>query len=155
MSIAAAVAMVSVCSTERSEFLEMARAHFRELNPSFVPQDDWERCYFETIMANPDMFARWIVVESKRIGFILFGLEGHRFLPRRTGAIYEVYLAPGRRRHGIGRQVALQAIEEMRLHSPSKIQLEVTEGNEPASGFWRSLGFERVTERFVLPDSKP
>jgi ribosomal protein S18 acetylase RimI-like enzyme len=41
----------------------------------------------------------------------------------------------------------------MQLHSPSKIQLEVTEGNEPAVAFWRSLGFERVTQRFVLQDS--
>jgi UDP-2,4-diacetamido-2,4,6-trideoxy-beta-L-altropyranose hydrolase len=155
MSRADAVAMLPVCSAERAEFLEMAKAHFHELNPDFVPHDDWKRCYFDSIVTNPDMCARWIVAGGERVGFILFGLESHRFLPRRTGAIYEMYLTPGSRRHGIGRQVALQAIEEMRLHSPSKIQLEVTEGNEPAFGFWRSLGFERVTERFVLPDSKP
>jgi ribosomal protein S18 acetylase RimI-like enzyme len=133
----------------------MAKAHFRELNPGFVPHDDWERCYFETILDNPDMFLRWILADGERAGFILFGIEGHRFLPRRTGSVYEMYLAPRHRRHGIGRQVALDVIAEMRLRSPSKIQLEVTEGNQRAVAFWRSLGFERVTERFVLADPNP
>jgi ribosomal protein S18 acetylase RimI-like enzyme len=51
---------------------------------------------------------------------------------------------------GVARNCALQAIRELELHAPSKIQLEVMEGNEGAEALWRSLGFEKVSERLVL-----
>jgi hypothetical protein len=88
------VSMLPVASSERDEFLRMAVAHFSQLDASFVPQDDWTKCYFETILAAPQFFLRWIVCQEQRAGFILFGLEKHRFLPRQTGAIYEVYVGP-------------------------------------------------------------
>ena len=146
------VAVVPLNQSEKTDFLLMAKAHFVELNPCFRPDDDWERCYFEQILSNPDLFLHWITLDDRRVGFILYGFESHRFLPRRTGVIYEMYLIPEYRRHGVGRRVALHVIAELRLHSPSKIQLEVTEGNQTAAAFWRSLGFEPVTQRYVLLD---
>jgi ribosomal protein S18 acetylase RimI-like enzyme len=147
------VTMTAISRGDREAFLEMAEQHFRSLNPAFVPQEDWKQHYFERILSNSRMSARWIMLDEQRVGFILFGLEDHRFLPRLTGVIYELYVLPGFRRLGVARSCAIQAIKELQAHAPSKIQLEVMEGNRDAEALWRSLGFEKVSERMVLRES--
>lgn len=147
------VHMLPILPTDREEFLRMAVDHFSELNPAFVPHGDWKERYFPTILSNPQHFLRWIFCDEKRAGFILFGLEDHRFLPRKTGAIYELYLRPEFRRRGVARSCALEAIRELWTYSPTKIQLEVVEGNTAAAALWKSLGFHKVTERFVISRS--
>jgi ribosomal protein S18 acetylase RimI-like enzyme len=129
--------------------------HFRELNPMFTPADDWKNTYFESILGNPKYSLRWIVSDGQRAGFVLFGLEDHRFLPRQTGVICELYIIPERRREGLARACAEQIIDELWKLSPSKIQLEVVEGNIAAAELWRSLGFRKATERFVLTEGSP
>jgi ribosomal protein S18 acetylase RimI-like enzyme len=144
------VEMTNIKSTDRDAFLRMAEQHFRDLNPAFVPHEDWKEHYFENVLRKPRMFARWISCDGERAGFILFGLEDHRFLPRLTGAIYELYVRPEFRRKGVARECATQAIKELKSHAPSKIQLEVVEGNSAARALWKSLGFMKVSERMVL-----
>src|SRR5579864_762685 len=95
------ISMVPVATSEREAFLRMAIEHFTELNTTFIPHEDWKRHYFETIQANPHFFLQWILTGTERAGFILYGIESHRFLPRKTGAVYELYVAPGFRRRGI------------------------------------------------------
>jgi ribosomal protein S18 acetylase RimI-like enzyme len=147
---ASGVELTAIEPVERDEFMRFAQAHFESLNSTFIPQEDWKRAYFDTILANPQFFLRWIVKSGERAGFILYGLEAHRFLPRTTGTIYELYVDPDHRRRGIARQAAQIAILELRRLGPSKIQLEVVEGNSGAKYLWASLGFHKVTERFVL-----
>jgi UDP-2,4-diacetamido-2,4,6-trideoxy-beta-L-altropyranose hydrolase len=148
----AGVTMKPVTSAEREEFLRMAEDHFHELNPSFVPHLDWKANYFEKIQSGSEFFLRWVLIGGKRVGFILFGLEDHRFLPRKTGAIYELYVVPDHRRKGVATTCAQEAIRELRAFAPSKIQLDVMVGNLGAVRLWESLGFDKVTERFVLAD---
>ena len=150
MSIA--VRMELIFRADRESFLEMAQRHFRELNPAFVPHEDWKQHYFNKIQSNPDWTLCWILQGEQRAGFILFGLEDHRFLPRKTGAIYEVFVLPGFRHKGIARECARQAICQLQAANPSKIQLEVVEGNIAAEQLWRSLGFRKVTARYVLTE---
>src|SRR5271167_224100 len=107
------VSMVSVTVGEREEFVRMALQHFSEVDTSFVPQDDWKESYFETIMANPQYFLRWIVCDGKRAGFILFGLEKHKFLPRKTGVLYDLYVLPDFRRRGVAKACAVEVIREL------------------------------------------
>ncbi len=146
------VQMLPLTASDEDDFLLMATNHFVELNSDFVPRDDWKEHYFPTIMKNPLYFLRWIIVDEKRAGFILFGLEKHRFLPRMTGVVYELYILPEFRRRGIASICAGDAIRELQAHAPSKIQLEVIEGRVAAVALWESLGFRRVTGRFVLHD---
>jgi ribosomal protein S18 acetylase RimI-like enzyme len=149
------LSMVSIAACEREEFERMAIEYFSELNPRFVPQNDWQEHYFQGIVSNPQYFLRWIVGDRNKAGFILFGLEKHRFLPRRSGVIYELYVRPEFRRHGIARAIAEEAIRELWTYSPLKIQLEVVEGQLASAAFWRSLGFQKATERFVLTRGTP
>jgi ribosomal protein S18 acetylase RimI-like enzyme len=145
--------MLPIVEVDRDAFTRMASAHFSELDPSFIPRDDWQEHYFSRILANPRYFLRWIVDEGSRAGFILFGLEDHRFLPRTTGIIYELYVLPSLRRRGLAKSTAQAAIAELWTHCPSKIQLEVMDGRTAAASFWRSLGFRKASERFVLTGS--
>jgi UDP-2,4-diacetamido-2,4,6-trideoxy-beta-L-altropyranose hydrolase len=147
-----ALSMRAVEPDEQEDFLKMAEQHFRELNPMFTPAQDWKNSYCEKIKNNRKYSLRWIVADGRPAGFILFGVEEHRFLPRLTGAIYEVYVIPEQRRKGIARVCAKQVIDELWKSSPSKIQLEVVDGNAGAAELWRSLGFQKVTERFVLTE---
>jgi ribosomal protein S18 acetylase RimI-like enzyme len=144
-----------VTASDRDAFLAMAERLFRGLNPNFVPQADWKESYFKNILGNARLSLRWIVADEKRAGFVLFGLEAHRFLPRFNGMIYELYIEPEFRRRGIAQIVAREAIQELQSKSPSKIQLEVMEGNRAAAALWESLGFRKVSERYVLAETKP
>ncbi len=145
--------METVSETDRDAFLAMAERLFRGLNPNFVPQADWKKSYFENILGNAQLSLRWIVVDGSRAGFVLFGLEAHRFLPRVNGMIYELYIEPQFRRKGVAQTIARQAIRELQSKSPAKIQLEVMEGNEAAVALWESLGFRKVSERYVLAET--
>ena len=130
----------------------MAVQYFSELSESFTPHRDWKQHYFETIQAGTNVFLRWIEADGERAGFILFGIEKHRFLPRKSGKVYELYVAPAFRGRGIARACAGQAIKEMWEFGPSKIELEVVEGNAQALALWKSMGFRKASERFVLKE---
>jgi ribosomal protein S18 acetylase RimI-like enzyme len=145
-----AVTMSPVSTSDRDSFLEMAERHFRELDPDFIPAEDWKLRYLETILNKKNLSLCWVLVRGLRTGFVLFGIEEHAVLPRRTGVIYELYVLPEFRRKGIARASALQAIKELQLHSPSKVQLEIMENNRGAAALWASVGFQRVAERWVL-----
>ena len=147
------VRMEAVTAADRDAFLAMAERLFRGLNPNFVPQPDWKQFYFENILGNGRLNLRWIVVDENRAGFVLFGLEAHRFLPRVNGMIYELYIEPEFRRKGVAQIVARKAIQELQSKSPAKIQLEVMEGNRAATALWESLGFRKVSERYVLAET--
>ncbi len=136
--------------SQKRDFMEMALRHFRELNPNFVPAADWEQCYFENIQKNLNCSLCWILVEGKRAGFVLYGIEPHRFLPRKTGAVYELYVLLEYRGKGIASACAEMVIGELRKSSPTKIQLEVLEGNAAAAHMWRKLGFKKVSERLTI-----
>ncbi len=146
--------LIPIEAADRDCFLEMSKMLFRELNPQFFPDPDWQQHYFENILANQNLHLRWIITEGQRVGFILSGLERHRFLPRWTGMVYELYILPEFRRRGIARCCAAQVIQELESRQPSKIQLEVATGNSAAVTFWNTLGFEAVSTRFVLKKKK-
>lgn len=147
--------LVPVEASEKEDFIAMAEQYFRELNPQFVPAPDWKASYFENILRRQNYSLRWIVAGGQRVGFILYGFEDHRFLPRKIGAIYELYIVPERRRTGIARACAESVIKELQKSSTSKVQLEVAEGNAAAAAFWKSLGFQKASERLVLAANLP
>jgi ribosomal protein S18 acetylase RimI-like enzyme len=146
--------LVAVATGDRENFMAMAEEHFRELNPRFTPAQDWKASYFDSILGNRSCSLRWVVADGRRVGFVLYGIEEHRFLPRKTGAIYELYIIPDQRRKGIARACAESVIQELWKAFPSQIQLEVVDGNRAAAELWRSLGFQKASERLVLASTQ-
>lgn len=128
----------------------MALCYFRELNPRFEPASDWTRCYFESIASNSAYSLCWIMAGEARAGFVLYGVEPHHFLPRRAGAIYELYIDPAHRRRGIATACAQHVLAEMWKAPVAKIHLDIVEPNDAARRFWRGLGFKKSSERFTL-----
>ena len=148
------VTLAPVLAADQEEFLCMAQCHFQELNPGFVPQDDWKSFYFQSIVRNPKMRLEWIMWAGRRAGFILSGLEQHRFLPRQSGMIYELYVEPAFRRKGLARASAREVIRRLKEERPSKLQLEIMGGNVGAELLWKSFGFKKVCERWVQEESE-
>lgn len=144
------VQLVPIRLEDEEQFTAMAISNFRDLNSAFVPHDDWKQHYFSGVQGNPDLHLEWIRQDGKNAGFILYGVEGHRFLPRKSGAIYELYITPESRRLGLARVAAAEAIRVLRQQSLSKIHIDVVEGNVSAAELWQSLGFQKAAERYVL-----
>lgn len=144
------VSMAPIMANEKAIFLTMTLDHFKSLNPDFEPHDDWKASYFESIRSNQKMFLRWIMIGDQRAGFIIYGIEDHRFLPRKFGMIYELYICPDYRRQGLARAIGKQVIEELKNKGVAKVQLEVMDGNDKAAALWKQLGFAKVSERYVL-----
>ena len=67
-----------------------------------------------------------------------------------------LYVIPGRRRQGIGKQLVLQALERLRQEKAECIELVVRAGNEGAVQLYRSLGFgiSRFRMRKVLTEEQ-
>ena len=150
MELTSEISLAGVEASEKEEFLALAEAYFKEMNPSFVPASDWRAEYYHRIESDVRLRLRWILFSGKRAGFVIFGTETHRFLPRTNGCIYEFYVLPDFRRTGVGRQAAELVIGQLHQEDPAKIQLEVATGNAAAAEFWRSFGFRSVSERYVL-----
>lgn len=84
------------------------------------------------------------------VGVIL----AHEFFSLKFGGkglwIEELYVTPGARRHGIGRQLVEHLVDYAETKNDILgIDLEAYHGNTPASILYRSLGFQRIgRERF-------
>jgi ribosomal protein S18 acetylase RimI-like enzyme len=146
------VSLRTVEAAEQEEFLNLAAAYFRELNPFFVPKEDWRASYFAQLRTDPNLHVEWIQTGAERTGFVIYGTEKHRFLPRQNGCVYEFYIVPRLRGGGMGREAARKIIAKLRELAPTKIQLEVASGNPRAAEFWQGLGFRKVSERYVLEE---
>lgn len=145
--------LASVAREDRDAFMRMATTYFEEAVPGFVPEDDFRQHFFEG-MFKPNIFCKWIVRNGKRAGFVIFGVEDHLFLPRKTGFFYAFYVAPEYRRGSTAVQVMRECCRILDTYKPSKIQIEVIEGNEAANQLWTWMGFRRVSSKYYLVDRK-
>jgi ribosomal protein S18 acetylase RimI-like enzyme len=92
------------------------------------------------------------IVEDAVVGTIMAGYDGHR------GWIYSVAVSPERRKLGIGSSLVRHAEAALIRNGCTKINLQITEGNEAVARFYASLGYsveKRVSmgKRLPLPAS--
>lgn len=84
------------------------------------------------------------------LGTAMVGHDGHR------GWVYYLAVAASGRRQGTGSALMTAAEDWLRGRAVPKVQLMVREGNEPARGFYASLGYTdqatTVLGRFLDPD---
>lgn len=74
--------------------------------------------------------------DGKIIGSILCGHDGRR------GCFYHVCVEEGHRKHGIGNQMALAAIEALKEEKINKVSLVAFKRNEVGNTFWKELGWD-------------
>ena len=64
-----------------------------------------------------------------------------------SGEILNLAVAPGGRRHGLGRALVKQVVETLRGRGVQEIYLEVRESNAPARALYAGHGFKEVGRR--------
>jgi ribosomal protein S18 acetylase RimI-like enzyme len=139
-----------VAEGDRAAFETAAIAHYSELDARFTPAEDWRREWFRAAAFRPRRFARWIVAGGERAGFIVYGAEPHRFLPREHGLVLELWVAPAWRQRGVARAAGAAAVAHLHSLGLTRIQLEVSGADVKAARLWQSLGFAKAAERYVL-----
>ncbi|MDQ0230853.1 GNAT family N-acetyltransferase [Metabacillus malikii] len=77
-------------------------------------------------------------------GWILIGPDFNPIHYEKTGSIISLYVYPEYRKHGIGKQLMLHALNEFRMNNYKKVQLNVFSGN-PAKQLYESLGFYDIS----------
>jgi ribosomal protein S18 acetylase RimI-like enzyme len=145
--------LVPISKQDREPFMNMATTYFKEAIPGFEPDEDFRKFFFDG-MFKPNIFCNWVVRDEKQLGFVIFGIENHRFLPRKTGFFYAFYIIPEARRGSLATLVMQDCCRILDRYHPSKIQLEVIEGNEEANQIWTWMGFRRVSSKYYLLERK-
>jgi len=93
------------------------------------------------------------VVGDEVVGTILCGHDGRR------GYIHHLYVAPGHRMLGLGRQLVEAGLDYFGREGLGKCHLFIFGTNEPGKHFWRRVGFVQRDDldvfSFSLSDSAP
>jgi GNAT superfamily N-acetyltransferase len=75
----------------------------------------------------------------------VIGCAGLRLLPARTGEITRVFVVPGARGHGVGREL-LHAVEDAaRQHAVSRLRLDTRSDLAEARQLYTTNGYQEVT----------
>lgn len=90
---------------------------------------------------NPEM-SQVAVCDGKIVGTVLAGHDGRR------GFIYHMAVHPDYRRHHIGRQLAMKAIEKIAEDGIEKTHIYSYKDNFTGQSFWISNGFEKREDIF-------
>ena len=147
MSVELSIALVQGC--ERADFEAMALDYFRELDPRFEPRPEWKERFFASLFSGRKSSADWLLVGEERAGFVILGLEPHRYQSRHVGSVQDFYVAPAHRRSGLGTKFAQLALDLLKDAGAQRIQLEIMSGNSQAEAFWSRLGFAPFAARWV------
>jgi ribosomal protein S18 acetylase RimI-like enzyme len=81
--------------------------------------------------------------EGKIVAFLIATIEGTIpiYRLRETGFIHDLWVEPEYRNEGIGRQMAMLAIEKFREKGVKQVRLETAAANEAARSLFKSCGF--------------
>jgi GNAT superfamily N-acetyltransferase len=135
------VKLLPASTLELSALVELFNAGFSKYP---VPMRMDERGLCEHLDANGiDLDSSRVAVEERVVAFALIALRGA------AGWVGGMGTVPSRRGRGLGERVLRAGIEAARGHGARTIWLEVIDGNLPAIGLYRKLGFEPVRELLV------
>ena len=85
------------------------------------------------------------------VGFLIGTVESNIPIYRtaRFGFIHDLWVEPDYRNEGLGRQMAMLAIEKFRDLGMTQVRLETAERNEPARKLFASCGFRVATNEML------
>lgn len=88
-------------------------------------------------------------VGAELAGAVLCGTDGRR------GFLHHLAVAPAHRQRGLGRALALAAVEALSREGIDKCHLMVVPSNAAARAFWRRLGWEDRNDVLVMSRLSP
>ena len=77
-------------------------------------------------------------MDGKIVGSILCGSDG------RQGSLYHVCVAKAYRRHGIGTQMVVYCMRELKKMGINKVSLIAFSSNEGGNAFWQQIGWKKA-----------
>lgn len=109
-------------------------------------QENNEQKTFENFVPLLRSGAYYLISADRNMltGWVLIGKEFNSFSNAKAGAIFSLFVYPQYRKLGIGKELMLAAIEELKNHGFEKVQLNVFAGN-PARLLYEELGFKEVS----------
>ena len=86
------------------------------------------------------------------VGFLIGTIEQNLriYQTERFGFIHDVWVEPDYRNEGIGRQLAIRAVEQFKNLAVTQIRLETATINDPARKLFASVGFRPATTEMLL-----
>lgn len=83
---------------------------------------------------------------GRPVGYAILGPATSMLSPQTFGFLFDLWVDPGARRQGVGRQLLERAVSWCREQGYGKLKLEVSARNEAARALYRGEGFaeERV-----------
>ena len=118
----------------KSEFLDAVIDLWKKCN-LIVPQNDPVEDIQKKLEFQPELFLIGLL-DSKVIGSIMVGYEGHR------GWINYLAVAPEYQGHGYGKQLVQKGIDELKKIGCLKVNLQVRNTNTTVINFYKHLGFK-------------
>ena len=100
-----------------------------------VPQNDPVEDIQRKLVFQPDLFFV-ALLDSKVIGSIMVGYEGHR------GWMNYLAVLPEHQRQGYGRKLVEKAVDELKRLGCLKVNLQVRRSNVSVVEFYEHLGFK-------------
>jgi len=120
-------------------------------DPGGTPFDEAQRrAIFDRFVRDSTYGKAWLVVcDEKFVGYVVLTVSFSFEYRGYDAFIDELYIAKEYRRQGIGRR-AMEFVEDAaRELGVNAIHLEVTDGNDPAIGLYRRVGYAG-NERFLM-----
>ncbi len=90
---------------------------------------------------------------EEAVGFVLMYPTFDSLAMKPAWILYDLFVHPQVRRHGVGRKLMTRAAEHARTSGASYISLDTAVGNEPARALYESLGYRQEKEflTYLLP----
>jgi tRNA threonylcarbamoyladenosine biosynthesis protein TsaB len=105
----------------------------------------WVRAAYRTAIAPLDQ--RRVALVAEREGSALAGFVVAAVLPGGEAELESIVTAAPDQRRGVARELFATLKHELRRQGVREVMLEVREGNHPAQGFYRFLGFREEARR--------
>ena len=131
---------VEVVIASRSD-AEDIRALNREFNGVDTPTEWIEQRVAEPGSSEVVVVAR---VAGEAVGFGCLRIFSSVCYARPVGEISEVFVSPGHRRKGIGKQIVTRLIEEGRSREISELTVTANAKNASGRRFYESMAFSKV-----------
>lgn len=131
-------------------FIEMMRA-LEEADPGTTLFDETQRrAIFERFVSDGTYGKAWMILYGAQyVGYVVLTVSFSFEYRGYDAFVDELYIAKEYRRRGIGRR-AMEFVEVAAAElGVNAIHLEVTDGNDPAIGLYRRVGYSG-NERFLM-----
>jgi ribosomal protein S18 acetylase RimI-like enzyme len=130
--------------TETNMLLEMTLKVMSESSMGFVQNNAQIGLNVFVPFLNNGAYYLVAIDKTMIVGWVLIGPDFNPLNSLNTGSILSLYVFPLYRKKGVGKQLMIHALDELKKQGFQKIQLNVYTNN-PAKHLYKQLGFSDVS----------